>query len=182
MITTTRYERNELTASQRMARRLHADLERKREGGAAADASAILETPADRMGYLLAGRAVFTVRNTTTGNRFTFKVTLAEKRQESDPPTWFVAVLSGPDNTTSYRYLGLIRDGAYRPNFAKTAADAPSQKAAYWLMSRVLTGIDLPTGVEMRHSGRCGRCGRLLTDPESITRGLGPECASKALH
>lgn len=27
-------------------------------------------------------------------------------------------------------------------------------------------------------TGRCGRCGRRLTDPESIRRGIGPECAA----
>jgi hypothetical protein len=28
------------------------------------------------------------------------------------------------------------------------------------------------------HEGRCGRCGRKLTVPESIESGFGPECAS----
>lgn len=29
------------------------------------------------------------------------------------------------------------------------------------------------------HSGRCGVCGRLLSNPESVERGIGPDCASK---
>lgn len=27
--------------------------------------------------------------------------------------------------------------------------------------------------------GRCKRCGRTLTDPASVARGTGPECATK---
>jgi hypothetical protein len=34
-------------------------------------------------------------------------------------------------------------------------------------------------GCEVYHEGRCGRCNRKLTVPESIETGLGPECASK---
>jgi hypothetical protein len=30
--------------------------------------------------------------------------------------------------------------------------------------------------LEVWHEGRCGACGRRLTVPESIERGLGPEC------
>jgi hypothetical protein len=41
----------------------------------------------------------------------------------------------------------------------------------------VLQHIDkLPNICEVYHSGRCGRCGRELTDPESIKCGLGPHC------
>lgn len=29
-------------------------------------------------------------------------------------------------------------------------------------------------------ASRCARCGRPLTDPESIARGMGPVCAEKA--
>lgn len=30
--------------------------------------------------------------------------------------------------------------------------------------------------VEIWHEGKCGRCGRQLTVPESIESGFGPEC------
>lgn len=33
--------------------------------------------------------------------------------------------------------------------------------------------------VEFWHEGQCGVCARKLTDPESIKRGIGPECAKK---
>jgi len=33
-------------------------------------------------------------------------------------------------------------------------------------------------GFELMHEGRCGRCGRPLTRPESIQSGIGPICAT----
>jgi hypothetical protein len=31
-------------------------------------------------------------------------------------------------------------------------------------------------GTYGQHTGKCGRCGRKLTDPQSIARGIGPDC------
>lgn len=39
-------------------------------------------------------------------------------------------------------------------------------------------GQDLPE-CEVWHEGRCGRCGRKLTVPESIETGIGPDCAKR---
>jgi hypothetical protein len=33
-------------------------------------------------------------------------------------------------------------------------------------------------GFNLQHAGKCGRCGRKLTVPQSIETGIGPECAS----
>lgn len=33
---------------------------------------------------------------------------------------------------------------------------------------------------DLVRAGRCRRCGRALTDPESIAAGVGPDCRSKA--
>lgn len=43
-------------------------------------------------------------------------------------------------------------------------------------------GLPTPTngGVHVVESDNCGMCGRTLTDPESIARGVGPECHGKA--
>lgn len=32
---------------------------------------------------------------------------------------------------------------------------------------------------EKRSSGKCARCGRALSDPVSVERGMGPVCAGK---
>ncbi len=37
-------------------------------------------------------------------------------------------------------------------------------------------GADMPAGLTAQESECCGKCGRALTDPVSIDRGIGPEC------
>jgi len=49
--------------------------------------------------FITAGNAVFTVRNDNTGRRFTFKVKKVENKE-----LWFVSVLAGSDNNSSYTY------------------------------------------------------------------------------
>jgi hypothetical protein len=42
--------------------------------------------------------------------------------------------------------------------------------------------LDDPLGCMERYgreTGTCGACGRLLTDPDSVARGIGPVCAAK---
>jgi hypothetical protein len=67
---------------------------------------------------------------------------------------------------------------------AKSKYDDDSQPVK--IIRRVLARIwqdDLAaveaTGWKVHHEGRCGRCGRTLTVPESIESGIGPECAKK---
>lgn len=40
------------------------------------------------------------------------------------------------------------------------------------------------SGIEagLRHAKRCLRCGRILTDPDSISRGIGPDCWSRIVR
>jgi hypothetical protein len=168
---------NRLAAAK--AERIAGRVAERQDTLAAEKASAILTTPDAILDYLLAGRAVLTIVNRQTGGRFTFKITRAEAKSPNDPPTWFVAALAGTDH---YQYLGFIRAGRYLPNLLKVAADAPTQKAASWLLPRMLEKHPLPGSVDVLHSGRCGRCGRTLTTPDSIERGLGPECAHKAIR
>ena len=136
--------------------------------------------------FALAGDATFTVTSKATGTRFTYKV---EKKEEFN--RHLVKVLTGPDNWANYKYFGVIRpDGSFafaNPEKAKVSADAPSAKAFAFLWRHVdgqpfilkSTGetVTLPEVVDVHHEGKCCRCGRKLTVPESIESGIGPECA-----
>lgn len=128
--------------------------------------------------FVLAGRAIFTVKNTETGNRLTFKV--SRKLDDDGNPTgpWFVGVLNGPDNNSSYGYLGCIwADGRYvHGRKSRIASDSRSNKVFEWFWSRTVHKVALPEKVEFWHEGRCGCCGRLLTVPKSIETGIGPIC------
>jgi hypothetical protein len=128
-----------------------------------------LENPAQ---FALAGNATFTIESLKTGVRFTYRVRAAE-----DAPIHFVAVLTGPDNTQDYRYLGFIRRGVYfHGNKSSISRDAPSARAFDWFWRRMAQGDDISALAEVSHEGRCGRA---LTVPESIRSGYGPECISK---
>jgi hypothetical protein len=128
----------------------------------------------DVVSYMQAGNATFTLVSTRSGERFTYKV-----RESKDGKLFFVSLLTGSDNTSDYAYLGIIRDGKFsRTAKSRIGADAPSYKAFDWFW-RKLEAVALPEGVEFWHEGRCGRCGRALTVPESIDNGIGPECARR---
>lgn len=120
--------------------------------------------------YILAGKAIFTIRNPSTDRSFTYKVS-----QPKDCSKWFVKVLTGPDNNSNYTYIGFLnerKEFVYGRGKSPIGEAAPSVLAFKWLMGN----IDSLKGVEVFHSGKCARCGRTLTVIESITSGLGPEC------
>lgn len=118
--------------------------------------------------FLVAGRAVFTLVSRKTGEHFTYK--FSKGRNEG---VFFASVLAGAD---TYRYLGIYRDGCAPISAlaAHVSANAPSLKALNWFLRH----IDSPK-VRFQHEGRCGRCGRPLTHPDSIDSGLGPECSGR---
>lgn len=126
----------------------------------------------DVSSYIFAGKAIFTIRNPKTDRSFTYKIT-----QPKDCDKFFVKVLTGPDNTSDYEYIGFIVDSRfiYGRNKSRIFQDAPSVKAFGWF----LNNINSLGPVECFHHGFCGRCGRLLTVIESIENGLGPECFKK---
>ena len=137
--------------------------------------------------YLFAGNATFTVLNTLTSGRFTYRVRVAKDKVTKKPlPTgpWFVQVLTGSNNEGDYSYLGAIfpvqpGEDLTLKLTAKSAygPDAGSVKAFAWTLKR-LQATTLPPTIEVWHEGHCGRCGKLLTVPASIERGIGPDCAA----
>jgi len=138
-----------------------------------------LTTAEAALAYILAGNAYFTVRSKKTGTRFTFRVAIPKWARKEDKDVFYVSLLSGPDNEHNYSYMGLIRDGRF--SLAKKSlitVDAPSYKAFEFTMM-ALGRKHLPTTLEIWHEGRCGRCGRKLTVPSSVERGIGPECAGR---
>lgn len=69
-------------------------------------------------------------------------------------------------------YLGKVKDGVYSPSRDATAADLTLVEE---------TGRD-PLALAVaygRRTGNCACCGRTLSDPESVERGIGPICLSK---
>jgi hypothetical protein len=129
--------------------------------------------------YVTAGKAIFTLFNPSTGRRFTYRATAMKSGKGH-----FISLLSGPDNTSSYQYMGCLWADTKRFTLTRKSRitkDALSYKAFAWLVKKVFEdGYDLPAPAEIWHEGRCGRCGRRLTVPESIATGIGPVCQGRS--
>jgi hypothetical protein len=133
--------------------------------------------PEYRRDYILGGDAVVTLVSKRSGDRFTYRIR-ESKPKEGQQPVHFVSVLTGPDNRKDYEFIGTIFPGGnyYRGTKSQIGPDAPSAKAWDWTWRNL--GTD---DVEVWHEGKCSRCNRLLTDPASIERGLGPVCAERGM-
>lgn len=133
--------------------------------------------------FITAGRATFTVSN-PAGERYTFRVRrfIWKKRQLRD--FLLGEVLIGSDNESSYAPLLAIDPGFMIPTGAPNAplwiVNSTASKVLQWVLMLIRNNRSPPPGYEIRHAGRCGRCGRLLTVPESIESGMGPECSKVA--
>jgi len=149
-----------------------------------------MEDPETIKQFLLAGHARVTLVSTATGDRYTYQITSTPPNADGreSPVSHFVAVLTGPDNTDgrSYSYVGhIFRFTDYthaKPEKAKVPSTATSAKAWFWFWNAVVRGSKRPADLKLEvwHEGRCGACGRVLTVPESIARGLGPECYGRS--
>lgn len=125
--------------------------------------------------YVLGGNATVTVQSGKTGRHFTYKIA----RHSDDKDLYFIRLLVDSDNTKDYRYVACYYADRKILHLAKTWKDMPiescppSIRAVKFLFSKL---DDIPEQLIVYHEGRCGRCGRILTTPESIERGFGPEC------
>lgn len=133
--------------------------------------------------FIMAGDAIFTIEQ-PNGEHYTYRVEKVEAN-ERWAESFFAKLLTGPDNTSDYTYMGKLDTFA-----GQVMTTAKSKKfegtLALRLLNRVLARIWSDDheayeqhGFRVHHEGMCGRCGRTLTTPESVERGLGPECWKK---
>jgi hypothetical protein len=124
--------------------------------------------------FIEGGNATFTIKSERTGAHFTFRA-----RAKKDGSVTFLSLLNGPDNEADFAYVGLLRDGkVVTTSKSRITKDAPSIRALSWALEQIAND-NLPPVLGVYHEGRCGRCNRKLTHPESIETGFGPECAGR---
>lgn len=126
--------------------------------------------------YVMAGKATFTLHLAYSEKRYTYRV----NQDMNNPRRFFVRVLFGADNEQDYRYIGLFYDDTLKLRVTK-ASSVSAAHPAVDLFDILLDEIACRDNsdqwrLEIYKSKHCARCGRLLTTPESIERGLGPEC------
>lgn len=129
--------------------------------------------------FILGGKAIFTIKNEVSGGHMTFKVSLPKGADESAP--YFASVLNGSDNYTNYAYMGILSTKGGKLSLVPTKGSKVGQqskawKSFVWLCNNI-NNRSIPETVHVYHEGKCGKCGKKLTVPESIESGFGPECS-----
>ena len=136
-----------------------------------------LDTRAGRM--LAAGRLTVTFRS-PSGQHITLT---AKCRAPQENGKWSassyadarVIFIEVPNETGWNDKVGKVTSRGFQPD---PNADKARTFCAKMLL-RYVAGESLPPSLEAFEEDRCGRCGRVLTDPVSIERGIGPECYGK---
>lgn len=131
--------------------------------------------------FALAGNARITLRSKKTGARYAYRVNAAKAAPNSPAGgEFFVSLITGSDNDNHYRYLGTADQREFRlTRKSPTLGFAKPTAAFRFFYDHVIVAGHVPEALEVYHEGRCGQCGRALTAPESIDRGIGPECWEK---
>lgn len=117
--------------------------------------------------------AAFTVRSKATAKDYTFKIVKSVFKEH------FYTNVYVEVEYMSFKHLGVYRNGVIQKKGA--LVDTPSAQAIGWVLRNVDRGAikKVEEGVEMMHLGKCIKCGKTLTDAQSIETALGPVCRTK---
>jgi len=113
------------------------------------------------------------------GDYRTLKIRTQDQDATFKPGTRLISYLNGPDNWKNYQGFGEVLPGNVLKVWLKHQSATQIIACAHILLSGPEAMVDglMAYGIA---SGSCGVCGKKLTTPESLERGIGPECA-KAL-
>lgn len=136
--------------------------------------------------FVLGGKAIFTVHN-ASGKHYTFRIKKVDPKPGSKyGTTYFTSLLTGPDNTSCWTYVGITDQdtGIFRTTRqSQVTTSTPAIQVLQWALSMIWTQREFPAGYGCHSEGKCARCGRRLTDepgvnPEGARYGFGPKCWS----
>lgn len=124
--------------------------------------------------FLLGGKCECVILNKKSGNKFNFRLSLAK---DSKSMYFIYTTINGVSNA----YAGFVRveNGAYVYKQGTKGLMSEDDMPIKALMYVLKHHDKLHSDVEVLHVGKCARCGRKLTNPDSIHSGLGPECVKK---
>jgi len=102
---------------------------------------------------------------------------------ETDGRYWVISAMVGNDNVSSYAPFGIIRRaaGSFEFKWASESTIAKSDRVvqAFAKMWASFKNGVMPSELSFLNEGKCGRCGRVLTVPESRSLGQGPICHAR---
>ena len=116
--------------------------------------------------------ACFTIKSNATGKEYTYKIQRSEFNHK-----WYTHIKVETEYQ-KYKRLGVYFDGKIIKQ--KSVVETPSAIAIGWVLQHVEREKfeHLDKNIQVMHVGKCLCCGKVLTDSQSIERGLGPICAN----
>lgn len=111
-----------------------------------------------------------------TGEHRTFRVWTQSADSEFMPGRRLVGMLTGPDNLSDYLAFGVLSESGDRVFLWKKYQGS---EFFGWVAAALLDPERFADRVEWSFDGRCRRCNRVLTCPESVASGIGPTCAGR---
>lgn len=128
------------------------------------------------MSYVFGGRAIITIVSNKTQTHFTYKFVASKNGKNSagnDVGNFVVYTLVGK------KYLPFGKVVWYGKKFIYIPGYVPKSwvryKAFMWVWRHIINKV-FPKGVYIWREDKCCVCGKRLTHPESIVKGIGPEC------
>lgn len=132
----------------------------------------LLSNPLTAFEFIVSGNSTVTLKSTKTEKHFTYKV-----KRAKDKNIRFVSVLFGNNNDSDYKYIGCIfENGLFKHTKRSNCSNNTTSFQSFRWAWEHIRRMNIPKFLEIWHEGKCGRCGRKLTDPKSIEIGLGPIC------
>lgn len=135
--------------------------------------------------FMKAGKATMTIESKVTGKYFTFdfkrpkhdETKSSELVKSKDLPIW-VSLKTNFDNAHGSMFIGTIFGNRFfHGKKSRIGKDALSVRSfEYWFRSLILNKQENLDLIELYHAGKCMKCGRKLTTPDSIEHGIGPVC------
>ena len=123
--------------------------------------------------FMFGGNAIFTIVKDNT--HYSYKI---YRKKTTDGSKIYHLYLRKANKGT---YCGYFKITDNRLHFKRSDKyDVPANCDDLIVLHDVIKGRkNLPDNIKVYHSGRCGCCGRILTDPQAMARGFGPECWKK---
>lgn len=131
-----------------------------------------------------AGRSVLTFRNNGTGTHMTIKSKQKVDRFTKErKPIFYISVSLLGDKEAGYRYGGIWFNDTKTYILHNTVQEGSQVHKVMEFIKQALANPALlrEKGVSLFHEGKCARCGIPLTNPESISIGLGSDCLAHQL-
>jgi hypothetical protein len=123
----------------------------------------------------------YTLLSRHTGEHRTFRIHTQPNDSEFAPGQRILGLLTGPDNDSDYTGFAFVDELGIHVWKSKRGGDGLFEKYAEMIWSLELDGghSKWAKNYQVMLDGRCVRCNRHLTSPESVRSGIGPICEGR---